>query len=92
MQGLHNRGAGANPGSLLDKGAVLAGDAAGKIMNAAEGVGGKVKGKINSTLDEFIASRVVDPDRHALLAPMTEEESNLSSQELVDQFKPKAQA
>jgi len=43
-------------------------------------------------VDEFIASRVVDPDRHALLAPMTEEEANLSGQELVDRFTPKAQA
>lgn len=97
MTGLHARGAGlvdqgkdvaANPGQLLDKGAVLAGDALGKAHNAID----KAKSKLSGSLDEFIASRVIDPDRHALLAPMTEEEANLSGQELVDRFTPKAQA
>ena len=97
MTGLHARGAGLvdqgkdvvnNPGQLLDKGAVLAGDALGKAHNAID----KAKSKLSGSLDEFIASRVVDPDRHALLAPMTEEEANLSGQELVDRFTPKAQA
>lgn len=97
MTGLHARGAGlvdqgkdvaANPGQLLDKGAVLAGDALGKAHNAID----KAKSKLSGSLDEFITSRVVDPDRHALLAPMTEEEANLSGQELVDRFTPKAQA
>lgn len=97
MTGLHARGTGlvdqgkdvaANPGQLLDKGAVLAGDALGKAHNAID----KAKSKLSGSLDEFIASRVIDPDRHALLAPMTEEEANLSGQELVDRFTPKAQA
>lgn len=97
MTGLHARGAGlvdqgkdvaANPGQLLDKGAVLAGDALGKAHNAID----KAKSKLSGSLDEFIASRVIDPDRHALLAPMTEEEANLSGQELVDRFTPKARA